>query len=207
MRANFYLQGKSLEGKKTYSTASLAGHYTHGRSPLRACRRLNDCFHLPGGALAIENIKWKRRKEKRKKEKEKRKKEKEKRKKEKERKEEDPGRPYSRAYSAMPSALMDQTQWLPYFAGRRIKLLEDRWQVQETERHYQGARRSSSWVADLAMIDNLMARIQAGTSVYADGFKEAYGVTISQAKLRVRDGPPPIRWVLNILCSVRKLDG
>ena len=45
----------------------------------------------------------------------------------------------------------------------------------------------------VAMIDNLMARIQAGTSVYADGFKEAYGVTISQAKLRVRDGPPPIR--------------
>jgi hypothetical protein len=41
-------------------------------------------------------------------------------------------------------------------------------------------------VADLAMIDNLMARMQAGTSVYAECFKEAYGVTISQAKLRER---------------------
>jgi hypothetical protein len=62
-------------------------------------------------------------------------------------------------------------------------------------------------VADLAMIDNLMARMQADTSVYAECFKEAYGVTISQAKLRVRDEPPPIRRILNILCSVRKLDG
>jgi hypothetical protein len=29
---------------------------------LRACRRLNHCFHLPGGELAIENIKMKRKK-------------------------------------------------------------------------------------------------------------------------------------------------
>jgi hypothetical protein len=40
---------------------------------LRACRRLNHCFHLPGGELelAVENIKIKGRTEKRKKEKEK----------------------------------------------------------------------------------------------------------------------------------------
>jgi hypothetical protein len=33
------------------------GYYAHDRSPLRACRRLNHYFHLPGGELAIENMK------------------------------------------------------------------------------------------------------------------------------------------------------
>jgi hypothetical protein len=61
-------------------------------------------------------------------------------------------------------------------------------------------------IADLAMIDDLITRPNASTSVYADCFEEAYGVTISQAKLRLKDGPPPIRRLANILCSVRKLD-
>ncbi|OXV05282.1 hypothetical protein Egran_06950 [Elaphomyces granulatus] len=61
-------------------------------------------------------------------------------------------------------------------------------------------------IADLAMIDDLNVRTNATTSVYADCFRDAYGVTISQASLRLKDGPPPIRRLANILCSVRKLD-
>jgi hypothetical protein len=49
------------------------------------------------------------------------------------------------------------------------------------------------------MIDNIT---DSSISVYDECFKNAYGMTIAQAKLRVKDGPPPV----NILCSVRKLD-
>lgn len=61
-------------------------------------------------------------------------------------------------------------------------------------------------IADLAMIDDLNVRTNMTTSVYADCFRDAYGVTISQANLRLKDGPPPIRRLANILCSVKKLD-
>src|ERR1700735_4101540 len=68
-RTSIYKE-KPSRGRKPIVQPLWPGHYTHGRSPLRACRRLNHCFHLPGGELAIENIK---RKEGRKRERKKRK--------------------------------------------------------------------------------------------------------------------------------------
>jgi hypothetical protein len=79
-RTSIY-QEKPSRGRKPIVQPLWPRHYTHGRSPLRACRRLNHCFHLPGGELAIENIKNEKGRKKRERKKRKRK-----------RKEEDLGR-------------------------------------------------------------------------------------------------------------------
>jgi hypothetical protein len=61
-RTSIYKE-KPSRGRKPVVQPLWPGYYAHGRSPLRACRRLNHCFHLSGGELAIENIKMKKKKE------------------------------------------------------------------------------------------------------------------------------------------------
>jgi hypothetical protein len=51
-----------------------------------------------------------------------------------------------------------------------------------------------------------MSKTNADTSLYSECFREAYGVSLPQAMLRVKDGPPQMRRIVNILCSTRKLD-
>jgi hypothetical protein len=56
-RANFYSQEKTLAGKKTYCTATLARALLPRPFALWVRRLFNHCFHLLGGELALQERK------------------------------------------------------------------------------------------------------------------------------------------------------
>ncbi|KAN0071466.1 hypothetical protein V8E54_010062 [Elaphomyces granulatus] len=61
-------------------------------------------------------------------------------------------------------------------------------------------------IADLLTIEQVMSRTNSNTSLYSECFREAYGMSLAQAILRLEGGPCQMRKIVNVLCSIRKLD-
>jgi hypothetical protein len=96
------------------------------------------------------------------------------------------------------------TRYGPRYGTSRTGILANKWQDQETKQSSEGKGRSSARRPSYCRSINDRTRYEQNKFEYVVVFRVlSRGL---QAMLRLKDGPPQIRRIVNVLCSIRKLD-